>query len=190
MADNCADPTRTAYASAWGVWVRWCQRRGGQRVTPRRLLVCAYLAERADAGLCAATLELACSAISYHNRQGGGPDPIRHEAVPIAALDRWLHVRCTTTWLARVAATRQIRVRRRSAHASPPAWVSRLPTALAAAALARLLRWPHRWLDQGGVKAADRHNETHARSPRPSEIGLASLAAEVCDPERTPSSEA
>jgi integrase len=81
LAANYADSTRATYACAWRTWAGWCRRRGAPALPGAPLLVCAYLVQRADDGLSAATLELACSAISYQHRQAGVPDPIGTETV-------------------------------------------------------------------------------------------------------------
>lgn len=79
-----AKTTRTVYASAWRAWERWCVGRGLDPLGgsgAEAAVVCAYLAERAAHGASAATIDLACSAIRYHHRRHGLPDPIQSDAV-------------------------------------------------------------------------------------------------------------
>lgn len=91
-----AETTRTVYACAWRAWERWCVGRGvdpfggttGYAAGPtaevfaaEAALVCAYLTERAAHGASAATIDLACSAIRYHHRHHGLPDPTQTDAV-------------------------------------------------------------------------------------------------------------
>ena len=76
-----ADSTRAVYDIAWRQWERWCAARA---VVPRPadpVIICAYLTERAAAGLSVGTLDLACSAISYRHRSPGLDDPIHTEGV-------------------------------------------------------------------------------------------------------------
>ncbi|CAN5141100.1 site-specific integrase [soil metagenome] len=80
IAATHAEATRTAYAHAGRHWVRWCTgRRVGFPAEPA--VVCAYLAERAEQGVCVATLDLACAAIGHQHRHHGLPDPIDHDTV-------------------------------------------------------------------------------------------------------------
>lgn len=75
------ESTRTSYASAWSQWDTWCRRRGvtGLPAVPEALA--AYLAERAESGICFATLDGACSAIAHRHHQEGLPDPTAHVVV-------------------------------------------------------------------------------------------------------------
>ncbi len=75
-----ADSTRTVYAWAWSQWERWCRTRS-YRHARGAAMICAYLTERAAAGLSVGTIDLACGAISYHHRMHGLPDPILTEGV-------------------------------------------------------------------------------------------------------------
>jgi integrase len=70
-----AGSTRVVYASAWRVWEDWCRRRGISAVPSQPKAVAAYLAERAEAGLSYASIDVACCAISYRHRQDGLVDP-------------------------------------------------------------------------------------------------------------------
>jgi integrase len=75
------ESTRTSYASAWSQWDTRCRRRGvtGLPAVPEALA--AYLAERAESGICFATLDGACSAIAHRHHQEGLPDPTAHVVV-------------------------------------------------------------------------------------------------------------
>jgi integrase len=74
-----AESTRTVYAWAWGHWERWCTARDATALPAEPALVCAYLTERAAAGLSVGTIDLACGAISYTHRMHGLDDPILTE---------------------------------------------------------------------------------------------------------------
>jgi len=76
-----AASTRAAYACAWRVWQRWCHTRGLAALPATPAAVCAYLTERAAAGVSVPTLDLACSAIAYQHRNRGAADPVTHPAV-------------------------------------------------------------------------------------------------------------
>jgi integrase len=76
-----ADSTRTAYASAWRVWETWCRRRGIAALPAAPEALAAYLAERAESGICFGTLDGACSAIAHRHHQEGLPDPTAHVVV-------------------------------------------------------------------------------------------------------------
>lgn len=76
-----ADSTRAVYAWAWSQWERWCAGRGATAMPAEPAMICAYLTERAAAGLSVGTIDLACGAISYHHRIHGLPDPILTEGV-------------------------------------------------------------------------------------------------------------
>jgi hypothetical protein len=65
--------TRTAYASAWRQWEAWCR---GQDLVPLPTApepLAAFLAERADSGLCFGTLDGYCSAIAHDTTKKGCP---------------------------------------------------------------------------------------------------------------------
>ncbi len=70
-----AESTRAADASAWRQWDAWCRSRdiGPLPAAPEPLA--AFLAERAEAGLCFGTLDGYCSAIAHRHHQEGLPDP-------------------------------------------------------------------------------------------------------------------
>lgn len=76
-----AESTRTIYDWAWSLWERWCASRGAVALPAEPALICAYLTERAAAGLSVGTIDLACSAISYRHRLSGLEDPILNEGV-------------------------------------------------------------------------------------------------------------
>jgi len=76
-----SDSTRTTYASAWSQWDTWCRRRGVTALPADPELLAAYLAERAESGICFGTLDGACSAIAHRHQQEGLPDPTAHVVV-------------------------------------------------------------------------------------------------------------
>ncbi|WP_310963897.1 site-specific integrase [Nocardioides terrisoli] len=73
--------TRTAYAQMWHHWEHWCAHRGVTALPADPLALCAYLAERAEAGLAVSTLNLSCAAIRHVHRLSGAPDPVATEIV-------------------------------------------------------------------------------------------------------------
>lgn len=76
-----AESTRTMYDWAWSQWERWCHARGATTLPAEPALICAYLTERAAAGLSIGSLHLACGAIAYQHRRRGLDDPILTEGV-------------------------------------------------------------------------------------------------------------
>src|SRR5680860_800059 len=70
-----AESTRTSYASAWRQWETWCRGRGLVALPAAPEALAAYLAERAESGLCFGTLDGACSAIAHRPTQEGLPAP-------------------------------------------------------------------------------------------------------------------
>lgn len=76
-----AASTRKVYLSAWRQWEAWCRTRGVVALPAAPEAVCAYLAERAEAGLGYGSIDLTCSAIGYRHRHDGLPDPT---AAPMA----------------------------------------------------------------------------------------------------------
>ena len=70
-----AESTRTSYLSAWRHWEAWCRGRGIPALPTVPESLAAFLAERAEAGLCFGTLDGACSAIAHRHHQEGLPDP-------------------------------------------------------------------------------------------------------------------
>lgn len=76
-----AESTRTVYAWAWSQWERWCAGRGATAMPAEPAMICAYLTERAAAGLSVGTIDTACSAISYRHRMHGLADPVLTEGV-------------------------------------------------------------------------------------------------------------
>jgi len=76
-----AESTRTSYASAWRQWHTWCRRRGIAALPADPAALAAYLAERAESGICFATLDGACSAIAHRHHQEGLPDPTANVVV-------------------------------------------------------------------------------------------------------------
>jgi len=77
-----APATRGVYACAWRARTRWCAGRDLPPVPASPHLVCAYLTQRAEAGVGMSTPELACAAIGAHDRDLDLPDPTpaRHPA--------------------------------------------------------------------------------------------------------------
>ncbi|HET7386732.1 MAG TPA: site-specific integrase [Nocardioidaceae bacterium] len=73
--------TRTAYAQMWKHWERWCADRDISALPADPVALCAYLAERGEASLAVATLNLSCSAIRHVHRLCGAPDPVAAEIV-------------------------------------------------------------------------------------------------------------
>ena len=67
--------TRAAYASSWRNWEAWCRARGVLPLPAAPEALAAYLAERADSGICSGTLDGACSAIAQRHHQDGLSDP-------------------------------------------------------------------------------------------------------------------
>lgn len=75
------ESTRRIYAYTWGQWARWC---AGRRLTPLPgdpAALCAYLTERAEAGIAMGSLDLACTAIRHVHRMHEVPDPVASETV-------------------------------------------------------------------------------------------------------------
>jgi hypothetical protein len=73
--------TRTVYGHAWRTWQRWCTGRGITPLPGDPVALCAYLAERAEAGTAVATLNVACSAIGYMHRLHDLADPVADPGV-------------------------------------------------------------------------------------------------------------
>lgn len=73
-----AATTRTVYASQWRLWERWCTDRGVDPLGGDPVLVCAYLTERAAAGLSVAGLDVACSGIRDAYLAAGLVTPTDH----------------------------------------------------------------------------------------------------------------
>lgn len=76
-----AQSTHDLCDRAWQPWERWCLLRGIAALPADPAAICAYLAERAEAGAAADTLTTICSAIAYRHRIRGLADPTLHEAV-------------------------------------------------------------------------------------------------------------
>jgi len=70
-----AASTRTSYASAWRRWEAWCRERDIASLPAAPEAIAAYLAERAESGLCFGTLDGACSAIAHRHHEEGLADP-------------------------------------------------------------------------------------------------------------------
>src|SRR5665811_1943500 len=70
-----AESSRTSYLSAWRHWEAWCRGRSIPALPAVPESLAAFLAERAEAGLCFGTLDGACSAIAHRHHQEGLPDP-------------------------------------------------------------------------------------------------------------------
>ncbi|MGH3999993.1 MAG: site-specific integrase [Pseudonocardiaceae bacterium] len=73
--------TRTAYAQMWSHWEHWCTTRDTPALPADPVALCAYLAERAEAGRAISTLNLSCAAIRHVHRLCGAPDPVAVEIV-------------------------------------------------------------------------------------------------------------
>lgn len=71
-----AESTRHLYEHSWSKLERWCAPRGITPLPAAPSAICAYLAERAAAGLAVGTLDLACSSIAYRHISEGLEDPI------------------------------------------------------------------------------------------------------------------
>ncbi|MGH9249046.1 MAG: integrase, partial [Acidimicrobiales bacterium] len=70
-----AESTRTAYASAWRQWAEWCRGRHLVPLPAAAEPLAAFLAERAESGICFGALDGYCSAIAHRHHQEGLPDP-------------------------------------------------------------------------------------------------------------------
>jgi hypothetical protein len=70
-----AASTRSVYTSAWRQWEAWCRNRGLVALPADPEAICAYLAERAEAGLSYGSIDLTCCAIGYRHRHDGLTDP-------------------------------------------------------------------------------------------------------------------
>ncbi len=75
------ESTRRIYAYTWGQWARWCTSRGLAPLPGDPAALCAYLTERADAGIAMGSLDLACTAIRHVHRTNELPDPVASETV-------------------------------------------------------------------------------------------------------------
>lgn len=75
-----AESTRAVYDWAWSQWERWCHARGVATL-PAAPALCAYLTERAAAGLSVGSIDLACGAVAYQHRRRGLDDPMLTEGV-------------------------------------------------------------------------------------------------------------
>lgn len=67
--------TRRVYASAWRGWQAWCTGRGVPSLPATPVLIASYLAERAEAGASASTLDVAVAAIRAAHLDHGLEDP-------------------------------------------------------------------------------------------------------------------
>lgn len=76
-----APSTRQIYATLWARWQTWCTARGITALPADPVAVCAYLTERAAAGIAIASLDVACSAIGYRHREAGQANPIHDPTV-------------------------------------------------------------------------------------------------------------
>lgn len=75
------ESTRHVYALVWGHWECWCASRGIPALAGDPIGLCAYLAERADAGRAMGTLDMSCTAIRHVHRMCGVEDPVASDAV-------------------------------------------------------------------------------------------------------------
>ena len=83
LAIDAADTesTRRVYAYLWGQWARWCTTRGLNPLPGEPAALCAYLTERAAAGIAVSSLDLACTAIRHVHRMHDAPDPVASPTV-------------------------------------------------------------------------------------------------------------
>jgi integrase len=75
------ESTRRVYAYLWGQWARWCTTRGLNPLPGDPAALCAYLTERAAAGIAVSSLDLACTAIRHVHRMHDAPDPVASPTV-------------------------------------------------------------------------------------------------------------
>jgi hypothetical protein len=75
------ESTRRVYAYLWGQWARWCTTRGLNPLPGEPAALCAYLTERAAAGIAVSSLDLACTAIRHVHRMHDAPDPVASPTV-------------------------------------------------------------------------------------------------------------
>lgn len=73
--------TRRVYAYTWGQWARWCAGRGLTPLPGDPAALCAYLTERAEAGIAMASIDGDCCAIRHVHRMHELPDPVASETV-------------------------------------------------------------------------------------------------------------
>lgn len=76
-----APGTRKTYAGMWRLWSRWCLERNLTPLPGDPVALCAYLTERAAAGVSTGALSVTCSAISYVHRETGLPSPVHDPTV-------------------------------------------------------------------------------------------------------------
>lgn len=75
------ESTRRVYAYTWGQWARWCAARNLSPLPGDPAALCAYLTERAAAGIAVSSLDGACTAIRHVHRMHGAADPVADETV-------------------------------------------------------------------------------------------------------------
>lgn len=75
------ESTRRVYAYTWGQWARWCAARNLSPLPGDPAALCAYLTERAAAGIAVTSLDGACTAIRHVHRMRGLDDPVASETV-------------------------------------------------------------------------------------------------------------
>ncbi|HET7683749.1 MAG TPA: hypothetical protein VFK34_08795 [Marmoricola sp.] len=75
------ESTRRVYAYTWGQWARWCAARELSALPDDPAALCAYLTERAAAGLAITSIDGACTAIRHVHRMQGMDDPVASEIV-------------------------------------------------------------------------------------------------------------
>lgn len=78
---NYAPTTVAAYTWTWSHFARWCHTRGLEPLPADPAAVCAYLTDRAAAGLSFGTITMALSAIGYGHHRAGLSSPTDHDAV-------------------------------------------------------------------------------------------------------------
>jgi hypothetical protein len=75
------EATRRVYAYTWRQWARWCATRRLSPLPGDPAALCAYLTERAAAGIAISSLDGACTAIRHVHRMHHVPDPVASETV-------------------------------------------------------------------------------------------------------------
>jgi integrase len=75
------ESTRRVYAYTWGQWARWCATRKLTPLPGDPAALCAYLTERAAAGIAITSLDGACTAIRHVHRMHDLDDPVASETV-------------------------------------------------------------------------------------------------------------
>jgi integrase len=103
------ESTRRVYAYTWGQWARWCAGRGLTPLPGDPGALCAYLTERAEAGIAMGSLDMACTAIRHVHRMHEEPDPVASETVRQVRLGLRRTYGTAPRRLARALSTAEIR---------------------------------------------------------------------------------